>query len=264
VERFPQFVRLLGEHGANAIHLKPLATHDRMPELHRHVSIPRRAVELPLLEEARRIAAEYGITIADKPYESLLVESDAELIDALKKRHLGHLPLKDMVIPLEELPRIARERQARPAVHAPAPREESRLLAADAPRCKAAGVPCLEPFKTLYVAYNGDLSPCCFRRGGLHLGRLGEAEGATPWQGTSWDRLRRAIVEERAYPEPLCKSCLESWAYPRSHSLAQKANQYAQWFKAGAGMPFAPESIQKARAVGDNEAILRAHQGCPH
>jgi hypothetical protein len=259
VERLPQFVRLLGEQGANVIHLKPLATYDVIPELHGHISIPRRGVELPLLEEARRIAKEYGITLADKPYENLLVEDDAGQQAALSRRHLGSLRLRQEVVPLEAFPGIARQRQQRPAEHAPAGREESRLLPPDTPRHRASGVPCLEPFKTLYVAYNGDLVPCCFRRGGLHLGRLGEPEGATPWHGEQWEALRRGILETREYPAPLCKSCLESGAHPRSHGLAQKVNQYAQWFGQARGEPFAPASVKAARQVGENEAILQAH-----
>ncbi len=260
VERFPEFVRLLAQHGANVIHLKPLATYDQIPELHGHVSIPRRSVELPLLEEARRIAAEYGVIVADKPYEGLLVESDADQQASLAKRHLGSMALDGRAVALDEFPRIARERQVRSADYAPAPREESLLLPLDAPRHRAGGIPCLEPFKTLYVAYNGDLAPCCFRRTGLHLGRLGEAEGATPWHGERWESLRRGIVTDRSYPEALCKKCLDSGAHPRSHGLKQKVNQYAQWFNAGFGTPFAPSTVAAARQVAENEPMLAARQ----
>ncbi len=104
VDKLPAFVRMMGEAGANVIHLKPFKTYDIIEELHGYASVHHPDHEGRILEQARRIAAEYGIRLESADYES-----DQEDGSVLQSRHMGTRPLSTQGVPIAELKNIARK-----------------------------------------------------------------------------------------------------------------------------------------------------------
>jgi uncharacterized Fe-S cluster-containing radical SAM superfamily protein len=78
IERLPQFVQLMGDHGANVIQVKQLTGHPQTPQIYQHVSIMRPWVEGPIVAEAVALGQRIGVHVAAGQYLSVGVKTDAE------------------------------------------------------------------------------------------------------------------------------------------------------------------------------------------
>tara|TARA_R110002110_G_scaffold415860_1_gene658735 strand:+ start:58192 stop:59724 length:1533 start_codon:yes stop_codon:yes gene_type:complete len=265
VEKLPEFVRLMGEHGVSTIHLKPLQTYDTIKELHTHSSVMRPAVEGPILEEAKRVAAEYQINLASVPYEQTQDIAQRFPDNPQQARHKGDETLSAQAIDIKDLKTIARSQDKKTAMRIAAQDIEDELArkekSAERPYIRNTGTPCLEPYKTLYASFNGKVYPCCFKNdSGEELGTLHDNSAEEVWRGAQWQALRTNALQ-REYPEDLCGNCLKANTYPKSHNLAMKLNQYSRWFAESFGCDFDQPLLQRARQTPDNEAIIAQRTG---
>jgi MoaA/NifB/PqqE/SkfB family radical SAM enzyme len=258
VNTFPEFVQLMGEHGVNVIHLKPLSTYDLVKEMHGHISIPRTEVEIPLLEEAKEIAKQFGITIASKPYERMTVSSNEEYEKSFNQKHRGEEQLSEQFIPIHELKQVAANVKRQGKLPAIEKSSGGIFLADNYERVKDNGTPCLEPFKTFYAAYNGDVYPCCFWKAHKAIGSLKNSTGEDIWRNSIFSTIRDEIIAKKEYPKALCESCLKAKQYPQTHSILQKFNSYTRWAKESFDMDFAGDLKQKVKNMPDNDAIFNA------
>jgi hypothetical protein len=92
----------MGEHGVNAIHLKPLSTYELIPELHHHKALHDDQAG-KMLAEAEAVAKRYDLSLHTKPFESAPVErehaeSATEIIDIvdLKNHSRGVVQVRQM------------------------------------------------------------------------------------------------------------------------------------------------------------------------
>lgn len=246
VEKLPEFVELMAECGVSIINLKPLATYDAVPELHCHRSIPRPDVEMLILERAKKIAQKYGIIIGSKPYEGLLkAGSDSGTI-----RHHGKGQLSSEYVPLEKIAELGRERQIYKSDDNGTKNVRAKLLdAAPIEHFQWSGAPCPEPFKTFYVAYSGDVYPCCFKNSAASLGNIKDTSGEDIWRGDVFSEIRRGVRERNEYPAVLCKRCLSSRTYPVVHATANKLSLYGRWCQASYGESFSHLYLDRAKQL---------------
>ncbi len=251
VEKLPDFVRLMGEAGANVIHLKPFKTYDIIQELHGHASVHHAEQEGKILEEAHRIATEYGIRLESADYES---DRDDETV--LQSRHMGTRALSTQVVPIEELKHIAREKResgglgekaaGKIGIQVPQPDEVEyhhldRMV-------------CMEPFKTLYFGYEGAAYPCCYKH--IMWGDIEKQQAHEIWQSDLMQSLRSHVAQQE-YPVDLCHGCIKTDLYPKGNAARMYGIQYARWYQGRFGNEFAPELLEKVRLLPDSREVFQ-------
>jgi MoaA/NifB/PqqE/SkfB family radical SAM enzyme len=262
VDKFVDFVHLMGGAGVNRVNLKPLQTYDLMPELHRYSSIMRPDVEGKIIEEAKEVAAQYGLEVASGPYEQTVeaFNSSENVREARSKRHkgvvkmVGHkmveiTDLKEYIKSDEKKERMERMRSFRDVrlSHAEEPSEGDREY------FNNRKTPCMEPFKTFYACYDGPVFPCCFKTTRSSL------TGEQIWNGEDYTEIREHILKGQ-YPKDMCQGCVKAQTYPKHHHLDMKVSQYQRWFQQSFGVPFHTHILQQAKELHGNEEILARHQ----
>lgn len=262
VQRLPEFVDLMADHGVEAIHLKPLTTHDAIPQLHGHISVYREDVEKPILEQAKRIAKQRGIHLASAPYERSLVTQDTDLAIARAERHKGNEPLSTKTVPVSELKSLSQQidhiaKEERLKNKPQAKRRNRRLLDLEGKTLSIGPdkPPCLEPFKTLYLMLDGSMRPCCFSAETASMGNIFEYSSAAAWSNERFGRVRSSAIEGRYYAS-LCGHCLKTSSYPKDMNLTMKLNQYSKLFQSRFGAPFSTHLVAQSRELGSNQDIL--------
>lgn len=255
VDRFMEFVKLMGECGVSVVHLKPLSTYDSIKELHGHISVPTSEIEMRMLAQAKALASQYGMRISSEPYERQLGAEGTV-------KHRGRNSMSTEYVPLERFSGIgeARQREAM-SNREPAQKNQTKYLDARGMDVTAwEGKPCLEPFKTLYVANNGDVYPCCFKSGRTALGTIGEESGESIWNNAAYTAMRDGIVENSQYPSAICGGCLKAQIYPQGHAVAQKLSTYNEWCLEVYGQNFSVKKKARLKKQRDNESVLMAHR----
>lgn len=256
VDKFIDFVELMGEHGVSVIHLKPLSTYDTIRELHGHISVPRLDVEIPMLERAKEIAKKYGMVIGSKPYENLANASKAGTL-----KHRGHAAMATETVPLSAIAEVARTRKMESVPDQTVEKKKVVYLDPDKmEKVVCEGVPCLEPFKTFYVAYSGDIYPCCFKSSTTALGSLRKENGISIWRNNAFTTVRKEIVSRKQYPAAVCKGCLKAQTYPQGHATGYRVNTYHEWCIEAYGEGLSADSIAKAKALRPNKEIIEVVQ----
>ena len=262
IDKLPDFVRLMGETGANLIHLKPLQTYDAVRELHGHTAVMRPDIEGPIIEEAQAVAKQYGVRLASAPFEQTSAALEKYPDNPLQSRHKGYMPLSEEVITITDLKEVAssREKKAEQKEAVASPEEEPTPEEIGIGRFMThRGTPCLEPFKTLYASFNGKVYPCCFKNDrGVPLGNLNESDGDDIWRGERTSSIQENILQGE-YPADICGRCLKSATYPGHHNLVMKMNQYCDWYQHRFGEPFSRELQKAVKKLPDNAAIVAAH-----
>ncbi|WP_457673773.1 radical SAM/SPASM domain-containing protein [Thiolapillus sp.] len=250
VDKLPEFVRLMGEAGANVIHLKPFKTYDIIEELHGHASVHHPEREGRILEEARRIAGEYGLRLESGDYES---DRDDEAV--LRSRHMGSQPLSTRAVPLSELKNIARQKREQGGLgEKAAGRIEVRVPdESEVEYRRHDGMYCLEPFKTLYFSYEGSAHPCCYK--GVTWGDIRRQKADEIWQSGLMHSLREHVSRQE-YPVDLCHGCMKTGLYPKANAARMYSIHYSRWFEDRFARPFAPALIERMRALPDSREIF--------
>lgn len=75
---------------------------------------------------------------------------------------------------------------------------------------------CFQPWRTLYVASDGNVKPCCFYWDNSFMGNLYEESIEEIWNNSKYQKLRNDIAQG-IYPEG-CKHCLEFSLRPIAES----------------------------------------------
>ncbi len=219
VDKLPEFVRLMGGAGVNTINLKPLATYDPIPELHRHGSLMASAEDRERLREAEEIARSLGVSL--KITFPGTVDPAASETEELGKRHKGK-QFNEEFIPLMEVGERARnagkskDYKRGPKREGPKSRPRKLFSREDATIDLHDGMlPCIEPLSTMYIDLNGNVRPCCFANTRiLHLGHIREQSGVEIWNSEAF-RAVRDLAAERKYPRDLCEMCIKGSSYPK-------------------------------------------------
>jgi len=241
VEKFPGFVRLMGEHGADAIHLKPLLTYEMIPELENHKAQPDDKA-MRILEEAQHVAENYGLSLYTVPFESAPYDHQES-------------PTSTETIDIVDLKKRSRE-----VVQVPSEKNTARGIYKPSTdvQLEYKGTPCMEPFKTLYASFDGNVFPCCFKGCHTGLGQLDSKDAETIWNDEEFSRLREGVVNSH-YPTKLCGGCLRKSTYPKSHGMDRIVHQYSRWFLQQFGVPFHAHVQQRARQSLSNIEIIKRH-----
>ncbi|WP_456447112.1 radical SAM/SPASM domain-containing protein [Thiolapillus sp.] len=250
VDKLPEFVRLMGEAGANVIHLKPMKTYDIIQELHGHASVFHPEQEGRMLKEARNIAAEYGLRLEAGDYET-----NREDESVLQSRHMGSRPLSTKSIPISELKNIAREKREQGALgEKAAGKIEVRVPEKDEVEYRHhPRMFCLEPFKTLYFSYEGAAHPCCYH--GVTFGDIGKQPAQRIWQSGLMPSLREHVARQE-YPVDLCYGCIKTGLYPKANAARMYSLHYARWYEDRFGVPFDADLAERMKALPDSEQIF--------
>ncbi len=250
VEKLPEFVRMMGEAGANVIHLKPFKTYDIIEELHGHASVHHPEYEGRLLEEARRIAAEYGIRLESADYES-----DQEDETVLKSRHMGTRPLSTQTVPIAELKNIAREKRDSGGLgEKAAGKIEIQVPDKDAVEYRhLETMVCMEPFKTLYFGYEGAAYPCCYKH--IMWGDIEKQQAHEIWQSDLMHSLREHVARQE-FPVDLCHGCIKTGLYPKANAARMYSLHYGRWYEDRFGQAFDEELLNKVRVLPDSREIF--------
>lgn len=240
IASLPDFVQMMGERGVDTIHLKPLSTYGKIPELHAHKSGMRADVEGQILREAQKVALKYDLNLASKPFENQVpeatkAEEEAEVLAITDLKNIA----KSVDMSKEKLDKITTlyDPQADAEVHLDA-------------------TPCMEPFKTLYVQYGGDVFPCCFK--GSHQGVASlEASGSESiWNASGLEHMRERALEG-GYARKMCGICIKKSTYPKHHHVNFTISHYANWYESSFGKPFDAQVRAKGKGLAKNEEIVR-------
>ncbi|MFK8048482.1 MAG: radical SAM/SPASM domain-containing protein [Halioglobus sp.] len=258
IEKLPEFVKLMGEHGANAIHLKPLQTYDTIRELHTHSSIMRPEIEGKILAEAKRVAGQYDLILASEPYEQTAQVHNSKADSPQQARHKGSEQLSETSYEISELKFVSKSLEKKEEIRAFAREQDDPEDAKPTQRHfqKNRGVPCLEPFKTLYASFNGNVYPCCFKAdSNLPLGNLNNNSGEEIWNSKAWETVKENALK-REYPSDICANCLKAQTYPKTHNLPMKLNQYSDWSARNFHRHLNEPLLEQVRALPGNEDII--------
>lgn len=253
VEQLPEFVRIMGEAGVNVIHLKPLQTFDKIKELRGHASVYDPDRQHEILEEAQRVARQYGITLGTLEYEGTANRPEAHSAPRQK----------ETIVPITELKAVAdRKRHQKGALGKKA--EEKIGVQIPSPEkveyIEGSNIYCTEPFKTLYLSYEGAAYPCCFKNIKSMWGDLNHHTAAQIWQSKLMESLRSNVMNQH-YPIKLCGNCMKTHAYPKRNPARMHAVHYNHWLDDKYGRNLSRDLMQRVEAMPEwNDALFEKLQ----
>jgi radical SAM protein with 4Fe4S-binding SPASM domain len=171
-------------------------------------------------------------------------------------RHKGKEELSTASYEITELKFVAKSLAKKEEIRATA-REEDNDDAEPTQRRfqKNRGIPCLEPFKTLYASFNGKVYPCCFKADSdLPLGNLNDNSGQEIWRSQAWETVKENALK-REYPADICSKFLKAQTYP------MKLNQYSDWSARNYHRHLDEKLLEQVRKLPDNEEIIARFVG---
>lgn len=256
VEKFPNFVEMMGKAGVGIINLKPLQTYDLIKELHAHASLADENIEGEILEKARTVASKYGVRLLTREYEGTM--SNMENAQALQSRHKGQEALSEQHVPISELKNIAKVKKesegglgekadSKIEIHVPN-KTQLEYKQYD-------NVHCMEPFKTFYSSYDGGVYPCCFRSNEITLGDLNNQGAMEIWRSELFSDIRQNALKG-LYPKALCDWCIKAGTYPKNHGVKMRLMRYAEWYASVFKFPFFPDLQKRVAKLPDNAAVF--------
>ena len=267
IDTLPQFVQLMGDHGVNTIHLKPLHNYKFIKELRGHKSFMHPSKEGEKVKQAQEIATRLGVNLASKPYE--LSQTAAvgfeKAMQKMSPSELDAVNLKkiDELLPISELKVIASSDDKKQAAKQKLSEFEQEAVE-NIHEIKTEGwlqhegTPCLEPFKTFYTNLDGKVYTCCFRNSKNYIGHLDNNSGEEIWNGATHNKIKQEAIHNR-YLTEMCKGCIRKNSYPRNHGIQQTFNLYSRWYKERFSEEFFPDFQATINQLPNNETILKNH-----
>ncbi|WP_457670754.1 radical SAM/SPASM domain-containing protein [Thiolapillus sp.] len=251
VSRLPEFVQIMGEAGVNVIHLKPLQVFGKIKELYEHVSIYSVDQHQEILAEAKQIADKYNIILGTKEYEA---STTPPVYHSAEKLSVPISTLKEIA----SIKRGGKEglgEKTKKKHDIKVPRKEQIKYRYNK------NIFCTEPFKTLYVSYEGSVYPCCFNTPSkLAWGDINKNCTTEIWQSDLMASVREHVINQQ-YPELLCNNCMETLVYPKRNPARTHAIHYFRWYEEKYGTPFSPKLLQKVQATPEwNEPLFEQLQ----
>lgn len=269
IEGLPAFVKLMGEAGANVIHIKPLRLYGKkIAELKHHESHMHPDREAHIVMEARKVADALGVHLASAPYEATAkhAKNYTKTFDSMPDEERQQLFRKilDERIPVAEMKKVAmsaskREQKKEVLTQSREMRERRQLSVDEGDFFAHKGVPCLEPFKVFYATFDGRARTCCFTDTKHWIGHLQESSGEQIWNNDVYQAIREHAVNNE-YLSSMCAACMKKGAYPKSHAFQEEYNAYSRWYEHVYGVPFLPGLQEQVNAVPASAVILQRHQ----
>lgn len=269
IEGLPSFVKLMGEAGANVIHVKPLRLYGKkIAELKHHESHMHPDREAYIVMEAKKVASAMGVHLASAPYEATqkYAKNYTKAFESMPDEERLQLFQKilDERIPVGDMKKVAmsaskREQKKEVLAQSREMRERSQLSVNEGDFFAHKGVPCLEPFKVFYAAFDGRARTCCFTDTKHWIGHLQESSGEQIWNNDVYQAIREHAVNNE-YLSSMCAACMKKSAYPKSHAFQEEYNAYTRWYEHVYGVPFLPGLREQVNAVPASAVILQRHQ----
>ncbi len=258
IEKLPDFVEMMANHGVQNIHVKPLQTYDHLKFLHTHASIMRPDIEGKIIKKAKSIARKYNILLSTKPYEST-AQINQNTQGIRQVRHKGKEKISEEHVELNRLKEISKSIHT---LHVENETESSTCQSKKADTQSryiyTKNTLCLEPFKTFYAGLNSNVFPCCFKNNKFAIGRLRDDDGKKVWNGPLFSDIRNHILKNE-YLADLCKTCIKAGTYPKHHGINHKVGQYVEWFFRNYGVKIDRHLVRKSRKIPDNQHIFKNH-----
>jgi pyruvate-formate lyase-activating enzyme len=216
-----RFVEMLAGLGVDRIAVTPLHEHIEMfPSLEGHAAADGWEVSNPVIERAFRAAENAEITLDIHPNL------------AMYRPASPHPPAP----PLHTLAEAVSPHAARVNRHYQEPAESVEVKSPHRQVRNRLGIKrvdtttvCHEPFKTMYIAGDGQVKACCFMQDDAPA--LGSVETNRPlevWRGSGFTAVRRGILRSE-YPMRLCGNCLAQHQAPANHGVVQLVDAYRRW-----------------------------------
>lgn len=269
IESLPAFVKLMGEAGANVIHVKPLRLYGKkIAELKHHESHMHPEREAHIVMEAKKVAESLGVHLASAPYEATQkhARNYTKAFDSMPDEERLQLFQKilDERIPVAEMKKVAmsasKREQKKEVLAQSREMRERRQLSVNAEDFFAhKGVPCLEPFKVFYAAFDGRARTCCFTDTKHWIGHLQESSGEQIWNNGVYQAIREHAVNNE-YLSSMCAACMKKSSYPKNHAFQEEYKAYSRWYEHVYGVPFLPGLQEQVNAVPASAVILQRHQ----
>ncbi len=279
IDKLPEFVRLMGEAGANVIHIKPLRVFEAtIAELKHHESHMHPDTEEKILLAAKQVAKELGVHLASAPYEAtqrhaVNFSRSFDAMPDLEREALFNRVLAER-IPVADIKGIAlsaakRQEKKEALTKERTVRERQQFPIEDDQFMAFNGVPCMEPFKVFHASFDGRVRACCFTGAKDWMGHLQEGTAEQIWSGPVFNKVRQEALQGR-YLKSMCGMCLKKSAYPKDHGVKQNFNSYSKWYEGVYSECFLPELQDKVKEIPAGGAILKLHRdvcelhGAPH
>lgn len=258
LETFPDFVDLMGSHGASIINLNNLVVNSAFPEMFHHARTYVPARDDAILEEARRRAEKYGVILGLDAFVSRPAMTPLEEIEILQSRLSGVVPADVRHVPLAQMQEFASQ------VKAERPKAEGRVTPIVATSLEAAVAQlqidpiagtdplyCMEPFRVAYIRRDGNVMPCClWPNHQQSFGNIATMSGTEIWNSPAYELTRNAI-RQNIYPSG-CEFCVKSRVAPEDAQLWQ-ATSFVQWYREGFGIDlsdaFPSEPLRSAQSI---------------
>ena len=269
IEQLPDFVKLMGEAGANVIHVKPLRLYGKkIAELKHHESHMHPDREAHIVQQAKVVADAHGVHLASAPYEAtqLHAKNFTRAFDSMpdEEREALFRKVLDERVPVSKMKSIAmsapkREQKKEVLSQNREMRERKELDIREESFFVHKGVPCLEPFKTFYATFDGRARTCCFTDTKHWVGHLQESSAAEIWNNAGYQAIRQHAVKSE-YLSSMCSACMKKSAYPKDHAFHSEYNAYAKWYEHVYGVPFLADLRERIKAVPAGAIIFQRHQ----
>jgi MoaA/NifB/PqqE/SkfB family radical SAM enzyme len=249
IDGLDRFTRLMANHGAQSIVVRPLLLDAKIPQLAEHAAPYSPAKHDAVIERARAIALQSGVLLLLEPWlagkgQSASTPAPEQFQSGTKRNSLVQVGLT----PIGQLKSQEREIRRHNARWAAGNRSAVDLQAQREPSIdvrpggdSAAGaiaklrletekrdVHCMYPFSSMYIDAAAQVKPCCYANLGAGLGEVGDVSARDVWRGEGYKTLRTAILSGH-YPA-MCQPCLASGFMPTKMLPPLFADRFAHWF----------------------------------
>lgn len=240
VMSLPAFVGKMADVGVSRIHLKPLLVTDAIRELQRHVADPNDLEVRAMIAKARQVGKQHCVRLETTEFETTVLDLGSVVEEFVP---ITMFPSKAKSA---EMKRAMRDFSREPPVPVNNAWKDAKYF-----KLPAHLTPCLEPFKTFYLAQSGNVYPCCFKNDQMMLGNIQNSTASDIWSNQFSDL--RTHIANGEYPEQLCRQCVTHTLYPKNHGADGIALRYGYWLRKVYGRFFLPvtELFGAARYVID-------------
>ena len=255
VKHLPDFVKIMANAGANVIQLKPLQIYDKIQELQNHASVFEQE-QRAILEQAETIAREHGVTLGFKEYEN-----------SAARKEIYEAERTENTVPITQLKEIADRKRKKKGAYGKMVREKMVVKVQEKDKVEYTEDPsiyCIEPFKTLYLSYEGAAYPCCFKKEKSIWGDLNIDNAMEIWNSDLMQSFRNHAREQQ-YPYDLCNNCMKTHAYPKRNPARMHALHYSRWLNDKYNTSFDQQLMQRIREMPEwNQDLFINQKQSPH
>lgn len=247
VDKFDQFVEVLGKIGVDIIFLSPLFEYvDIIPELHGKAAVVRPEIEGEIIKRAKEIAQKYNVQIVDNLSVNYTATNEKQYAEM--KSVLSCNPNKDVLfedIPLNTFRQRMKNKKGggclskKITLNSYDFEHDSKDVIRKNLNAKKldADMYCSQPFTAMYVLQNGMIKPCCNMPTPLSssddqkmLGDLEKNSIEDIWSGRPFQVFREIIIDG-LYPADACTRCIALKGYPPETSFINILQEYLNWYK---------------------------------